>query len=189
MVEIIDFASQASDIDGLVVITMKQAIDDRGTVRELYRRSAFEGAGMALGPWQQVNATETIQGGLRGMHAEDMNKLVAVVAGEAFGAYVDFRPGSPTHGNVVTVRLVPGVQVLVPRGVGNGFQAVAPGTTQYVYCFDREWAPGMAGQACTPLDPALGIQWPIPIDRDDRNQISEKDLGAPLFADLQDGAP
>ena len=31
---------------------------------------------------------------LRGMHGEDMDKLVAVVAGEAFGAYVDLRPTS-----------------------------------------------------------------------------------------------
>jgi dTDP-4-dehydrorhamnose 3,5-epimerase len=120
---------------------------------------------------------------VRGLHAEDMAKLVAVVAGEAFGAYVDFRSGSPTRGKVVTVRLRPGTQVLVPRGVGNGFQAIADGT-QYVYCFTAEWVPGMAGQACTPLDPELAIPWPLPIDPDDRSQISEKDLTAPPFAAL-----
>jgi dTDP-4-dehydrorhamnose 3,5-epimerase len=46
----------------------------------------------------------------------------------------------------------------------------------------------MAGQACNPLDPALGIEWPLPIDRDDRAQISEKDLNAPMYADVT-GAP
>jgi dTDP-4-dehydrorhamnose 3,5-epimerase len=76
---------------------------------------------------------------------------------------------------------VPGVQALVPNGVGNGFQALVDGT-QYVYCFDQEWVPGMAGTACNPLDPALGNEWPLPIDRDDRAQISEKDLNAPTFA-------
>ena len=50
----------------------------------------------------------------------------------------------------------PGRQVLVPEGVGNGFQATSEGGCQYLYCFDHEWAPGMAGVACTPLDPALG---------------------------------
>ena len=74
-------------------------------------------------------------------------------------------------------------QVLVPKGVGNGFQAVAPGVTQYVYCFDQEWAPGMPGMACTPLDPALGIDWPLPIDVEDRSQISQKDLDAPRFSE------
>ena len=51
-----------------------------------------------------------------------MNKLVAVVAGEAFGVYVDARIDSPTVGAVVTVPLTKGVQVFVPQGVCNGFQ-------------------------------------------------------------------
>ena len=114
-----------------------------------------------------------------------MDKLVAVVAGEAFGAYVDTRPASATFGTVVTATLVPGTQVLVPRGVANGFQATAAGVTQYLYCFDHEWAPGMAGVACSPLDPALGIDWPLPIDPEDRARISAKDLAAPPFADVE----
>ena len=120
---------------------------------------------------------------MRGLHAEDMTKIVAVVAGEAFGVYVDLRSTSPTHGVVVTMSLVPGVQVLVPRGVGNGFQALVDGT-QYAYCFDREWQPGMSGLACNPLDPELGIDWPLPIDRSDAAQVSVKDAAAPMFADL-----
>lgn len=184
MPEIVEMAVAPTAIDGLHVITMKQVTDERGTVREFYRESAFEAAGLpSLGPFLQVNVTETHQGGLRGLHGEDMSKLVAVVAGEAFGAYVDLRPGSPTAGEVVTVRLLPGTQVLVPRGVGNGFQALAP-RTQYLYCFDQEWRPGMAGVACSPLDPALGIDWPLPVDQADRAQVSEKDLGAPPAAEV-----
>jgi dTDP-4-dehydrorhamnose 3,5-epimerase len=183
--EIIDFAVAPTAINGLALLTMKQVTDERGTVREFYRESAFVAAGLpSLGPWLQVNVTETRRGALRGLHAEDMHKLVAVVAGEAFAAYVDLRPTSPTHGVVVTATLRPGSQVLVPQGVGNGFQATAEGATQYLYCFDQEWAPGMAGSACTPLDPALGIEWPLPIDPSDRAQISEKDRDLPAFADL-----
>ena len=185
MPQITDFEVATTAIDGLMFITMKQVTAERGTVREFYRESAFVDAGLpSLGPWVQVNATETLRGGIRGLHAEDMNKLVAVVAGEAFGAYVDTRPESSTYGKVVTVTLRPGTQVLVPRGVANGFQAVAEGASQYLYCFDQEWAPGMAGVACNPLDPALGIDWPLPIDPTDRAQVSEKDLNAPLFAEI-----
>jgi dTDP-4-dehydrorhamnose 3,5-epimerase len=184
MVDVIDLSSATTAIEGLHVITMKQVTEDRGVVREFYRESAFAAAGLpSLGPFLQVNATETKRGGLRGLHAEDMDKLVAVVAGEAFGAYVDFRDGSPSRGKVVTVQLRPGTQVLVPRGVGNGFQSLADGT-QYVYCFTAEWVPGMPGQACTPLDPDLAIPWPLPVDPEDRTQISEKDLTAPPFAAL-----
>src|SRR3546814_2263823 len=121
--------STATAIEGLHLITMKQVTDERGTVREFYRESSFLAAGLpSLGPFLQVNVTETHRGGLRGLHAEDMDKLVAVVAGEAFGAYVDLRSGSATYGVVVTAMLQPGTQVLVPRGVGNGFQAPGPGS-------------------------------------------------------------
>jgi dTDP-4-dehydrorhamnose 3,5-epimerase len=189
MTEIIDFSVQTTDIEGLLFLTMKQVTDERGTVREFYRESAFVDAGLpSLGPWLQVNVTETRRGGLRGLHAEDMHKLVAVVAGEAFAAYVDLRAASPTYGTVVTTTLGPGAQVLVPKGVGNGFQAIAEGLTQYLYCFDQEWAPGMAGLACTPLDPALAIPWPLPVDPADRAQVSEKDRDAPVLAQVHGGA-
>ena len=183
MTEIIEFAARESSvIDDLWIITMKQITDERGTIREFYRESSFVGAGLpSLGPWVQVNCTETVRGAIRGMHGEDMYKLVAVVAGEAFAAYVDARPGSATYGKVETLTLVPGTQVLVPKGVCNGFQATGDGPTQYLYCFDQEWAPGMAGVSVTPLDSALGIPWPIPVDSNDPSQVSTKDRDAPSF--------
>lgn len=185
MVSIEPFAVRSTSIDGLYVLAMKQVTDDRGTVREFYRESAFVEAGLpSLGPWVQVNVTETRRGAIRGMHGEDMTKLVAVAAGEAFGAYVDVRPGSHTFGNVETVALVPGVQVLVPPGVCNGFQALTDGM-QYLYCFDDEWRPDMTGVALTPLDPDLGLQWPIPVDVEDPALISIKDRDAPRLSELQ----
>ena len=188
MADVVEYATRTTGIDGLLVITMKQVTDERGTVRELFRASAFEQAGAAaLGPFRQINVTETHRGGLRGMHAEAMTKLVSVVAGRGFGAYVDLRPDSPTYGAIETVDLVPGTQVLVPPGVGNGFQSLVDGM-QYAYCFDQEWQPGMAGTACNPLDPALGIEWPIAVDPGDRAQVSAKDLNAPMFAALSRGS-
>jgi dTDP-4-dehydrorhamnose 3,5-epimerase len=185
MVEITPFDARPTEIEGLLLLTMKQAHDERGVVREFYRESAITEAALpALGPWRQVNVTYTRQGAVRGIHAEAMVKLVAVVAGEAFAAYVDLRPRSDTYGKVVTTILGPGTQVLVPSGVGNGFQALSEGGCQYLYCFDAEWVPGMAGVACTPLDPTLAIGWPLPIDPDDPSQVSAKDRDAPRFSDL-----
>src|SRR3954453_10006571 len=184
------FSVSETEIEGLVVIEMKQVTDERGGIRELYRESAFEEAGLpSLGPWLQVNITETKQGSIRGLHGEDMFKLVAIVAGEAFGAYVDTRPDSPSQGKVVTTNLVQGTQVLVPKGVCNGFQSVSEGTTQYVYTFDSEWSPGMAGTAVNPLDPALGIAWPVPVDADDLQQVSAKDRNLPTLAQVLRDAP
>jgi dTDP-4-dehydrorhamnose 3,5-epimerase len=83
MAAIVEFDSAASAIDGLVFVTMRQVSDERGTVRELFRASAFEAAGVRLDAFRQINVTETQAGAVRGMHAESMTKLVAVVAGEA----------------------------------------------------------------------------------------------------------
>ena len=167
-------------IGGLWQLRPKSISDDRGTVREFFRVSGFAAAGVDVPQrWQQINLTWTRAGGLRGLHGESMTKLVGVVAGEALGAYVDARADSPTYGTVVTMDLRVGVQVVVPPGVCNGFQAVSPDGCQYLYCFDQEWAPGMAGVAVHPLDPALGIAWPLP------PTMSAKDSAAPLFAELR----
>ncbi|HEX3589690.1 MAG TPA: dTDP-4-dehydrorhamnose 3,5-epimerase [Pseudonocardiaceae bacterium] len=180
--QIVPMSVTDTEIDGLVVITVRAVTDDRGTVREFYRQSSWVEAGLPdLGPWAQLNVTETRQGALRGLHGETMTKLVGIVAGEAFGVYADTRQDSPSYGKVVTQRLTPGTQVLVPQGVCNGFQSVSEGVTQYLYSFDAEWVPGMAGTALTPLDPYLGVAWPIAVDTDDRTQISEKDFKAPTF--------
>jgi dTDP-4-dehydrorhamnose 3,5-epimerase len=184
------FSAKPTAIDGLFLIEMKEARDERGTIREFYRESVFVEAGLpSLGPWLQVNVTESKRGAIRGLHGEDMFKLVAIIEGEAFGAYVDTRTDSASRGAVVTTSLVKGTQVLVPKGVCNGFQSVTD-STQYLYTFDQEWAPGMAGKAVHPLDPALGIAWPVPVDTANPAQLSVKDAGLPTLAEvLRDSAP
>lgn len=179
------FSVQTTDIADLLLLEIKEISDDRGVVREFFRASAFEEAGVkGLGTFLQVNVTESVQGAVRGLHGEDMYKLVGIAFGEAFGAYVDTRPTSPSRGKVVTVELRKGTQVLVPPGVCNGFQSVSEGLTQYLYCFTQEWQPNMAGTAVNPLDPALGIEWPIPIDPDNPAQLSAKDRGLPTLAEV-----
>jgi dTDP-4-dehydrorhamnose 3,5-epimerase len=178
-VSIDDMTATETAIAGLWQLSTKSVTDDRGTVREFFRVSAFAAAGLDVpARWAQINLTSSQAGAIRGLHGEAMTKLVGVAAGEAFGAYVDTRRESSTYGAVVTLELTVGVQALVPPGVCNGFQAVSGDGCQYLYCFDSEWAPGMAGVALNPLDPALAIGWPLP------PQLSAKDASAPLFADL-----
>ncbi|WBU38159.1 dTDP-4-dehydrorhamnose 3,5-epimerase family protein [Homoserinibacter sp. YIM 151385] len=183
-----EFELAETAIDGLLVLRAFQAADERGTVRELFRISRAEGIPGMPAAWSQLNLTSSVRGAVRGLHGEAMTKLVTVAAGRAFGAYVDARPDSATRGEVVTVDLEPGVQVLVPAGVCNGFQALAEEPTEYLYCFDEEWRPGMPGVAVSPLDPELGIDWPIPIDPEDRAMLSAKDAAAPRLAELGGGA-
>lgn len=178
------FAVNDSNIEGLKIISAKMSTDDRGTVRELFRGSIyFEVLPKTVTGWKQINLTRTKKGAVRGLHGEAMSKLVTVAYGSVFGAYVDTRPDSKTFGAVQTVHITPGVQVFVPQGVCNGFQALED--TEYLYFFDNEWAPEMPGTALCPLDPELDIKWPIPIETSDFNQISEKDSKAPTLKELR----
>lgn len=52
-----------------------------------------------------------------------------------------------------------------------------------MYFFDQEWVSGMKGVALSPLDKQLNIDWPIPVDPTNREQISEKDVSAPTLAE------
>lgn len=179
------FVTRETAIAGLFVVEMKQIDDERGVVREFFRSSAFVDSDLStLGPWAQINVTESGQGAIRGLHGEEMVKFVGVAAGAAVGAYLDARKGSPTYGVVETVELQPGVGVFVSAGICNGFQATAPGPTQYLYCFDQEWEPSMPGVSVSAMDPDLGIKWPIAIDQSDRSLLSQKDAELPRFRDL-----
>jgi dTDP-4-dehydrorhamnose 3,5-epimerase len=177
--------AQETPIAGLWEIRSKAVTDGRGTVREFFRISGFTELGLPVPErWHQINLTWTRQGALRGLHGEAATKLVGVASGAAFGAYLDARRNSPSFGTVVTVLLEVGVQVLVPPGVCNGFQATSADGCQYLYCFDAEWRPDMAGVAVSPLDPALAIPWPIPPQPADFSMVSAKDAAAPRFAEI-----
>lgn len=182
--QINEFSNVASKIDGLQIISVKNVTDDRGTVRELYRSSVHSDVlPNSLNSWKQINLTRTKRGAVRGLHGEKMAKLVTVAKGSAFGVYVDTRANSRTIGAVETVNLTPGIQVFVPEGVCNGFQALDD-DTEYLYFFDNEWVLGMSGVALTPLDPELNIEWPIPLIPGNVEQVSVKDSKAPTLREV-----
>lgn len=164
------FRAEPTRIEGLWTTELKQFRDARGTIREAFRQSEFEAAGLpSLGRRPQTNATETVRGGLRGIHGEYAHKLVAVAAGEVYAVILDLRPDSPTAGEWEGFTLGPGQGLFVSSGLGNSFQTTSDEPSQYLYQFAEEWAPDMPGVHVTPLDPALGIDWPLePI-------LSEKD--------------
>lgn len=178
---LVDLRISDTAIDGVHLITQKQITDGRGTIREFFRMSTYSGMLPGGRTWEQINVTRTHRGAIRGLHGEAMVKLIACISGEAFGVYLDARDDSPTRGTVLQVPLHPGTQVLVPAGVCNAFQATSGDGCEYLYCFTSEWTPGMVGVAYSPLDPGLGVEWPIPVDVTDTDQVSAKDAAAAPF--------
>jgi dTDP-4-dehydrorhamnose 3,5-epimerase len=175
------FRAEPTRIDGLWTTQLKQASDSRGTVREAYRESEFAATGLpSLGARPQTNATETRKGGLRGIHGELAHKLVGVVAGRVYAVILDLRPASPTAGEWLDFTLGPGDGLFVSSGLGNSFQSISDEPSQYLYLFAEEWVPGMPGVHVTPLDPALGIEWPLEPILSEKDADPTKTLAAAL---------
>jgi dTDP-4-dehydrorhamnose 3,5-epimerase/reductase len=117
----------------------------------------------------------------RGVHAEPWDKLVSLATGRIFGAWVDLRPGEG-FGRCFTLEMGPETAILVPRGVGNAFQALAE-QTAYSYLVNDHWSPAAReSYTCVNVaDETLAINWPIPLDQ---AEMSEADQAHPRLADV-----
>lgn len=170
-----------TQIPGLLVFTIPVHDDDRGWFKETWNRERMVAAGLPdFGPVQQNVSFNTRRGATRGIHTEPWDKLVSVASGRVFGAWVDMRSG-PTFGTVVTMEIGPDRAVFVPRGVGNSYQTLEDATS-YSYLVNDHWRAGAPYPALDLADPALAIDWPIPLSE---CEISEKDRHHnPVLADV-----
>lgn len=172
------FEIEKTDIDGLWTVKYKVFEDDRGSVMEFYRQTDFEAAGLpTLGNRPQVNAPLSVKGAIRGVHAEYAHKLVSIASGKVYAVIVDLRSDSASAGKWQGFNLERGQGLFISKGLGNSFQSISEEPSVYLYYFEQEWAPGMPGKACNPLDPDLAIDWPI--KQGGGMVISEKDQANP----------
>ncbi len=171
---------EETPIPGLLVIRLDLRGDERGWFLETWQRARMTALGLPdFGPVQANVAFNASRGTTRGLHAEPWDKLVTVVTGRAYGAWVDLREGD-TFGTTHAVDLEPGTAVFVPRGVANGYQTLEDATT-YTYLVNDYWRPDLAYVAVNLADPALGLDWPIPPAE---QTLSDRDQTAPLLADV-----
>ncbi|MDR3360114.1 MAG: dTDP-4-dehydrorhamnose 3,5-epimerase family protein, partial [Bifidobacteriaceae bacterium] len=171
-------ALRQTGIDGLLVLDLEVHEDSRGWFKENWQRAKMAALGLPdFGPVQNNMSYNVQRGATRGVHAEPWDKLVSVACGRVFGAWVDLRENSATCGRVVTLEVGPETAVFVPRGVGNAYQALADGTV-YSYLVNEHWSEGARSSYSyvNLTDPALGIPWPLPLDR---AEISAADRAHP----------
>ncbi len=100
--------------------------------------------------------------------------------GAIFDVAVDIRCGSPSYGRWAgfTLSAANGAQLYIPAGFAHGFVTLEA-DSEIVYKCSDYYAPEAEG-ALRWDDPAIGIEWPIIEDA----ILSEKDVNAPLLADL-----
>jgi dTDP-4-dehydrorhamnose 3,5-epimerase len=158
--------------------------DSRGSFAEAFRGEEFAAdLGYQLSV-AQVNCSVSRRGVIRGIHYSDVPpgqaKYVSCVAGAVLDVVVDLRVGSAGFGKWEMVRLDDEDRhaVFLAEGLGHGFMALSEQATVMYLC-STAYAPGRE-HGVHPLDPALGIPWPLdglshaPI-------LSDKDATAPML--------
>ena len=131
----------------------------------------------------QINHSVTERkGSLRGMHfqlppAAEM-KLVRCLRGRVFDVAVDLRTGSETflswYGEELTAE--DEKLMIIPEGFAHGLQALEDGC-ELLYLHTAAYFPELDGGLRFD-DPAIGINWPVPI-----TVISERDTSHALIGE------
>jgi dTDP-4-dehydrorhamnose 3,5-epimerase len=126
-----------------------------------------------------MNHSRSRRGALRGLHAEQWDKLVYLTAGHVVVALADLRPESPTFAQIETHWLDESARlaVFIPAGVAHGYCVVSE-QADYTYQVTAYYD-GTDRRAVAWDDPDLGVPWPIadPI-------VSERDRTAPRLRTL-----
>jgi dTDP-4-dehydrorhamnose 3,5-epimerase len=170
-------------IAGAFEITPRLWSDDRGTFLEWYRSDLLAALGVTF-ELRQANTSVSRRGVVRGIHFADVPpgqaKHVTVTHGSAIDFVVDIRVGSPTFGHWDSVLLdaVDHRAVYLAEGLGHAFVALEDDTT-VSYLVSGHYDPAHE-HAISPVDPALGIDFPIPATD---LVVSEKDAVAPTLAE------
>jgi dTDP-4-dehydrorhamnose 3,5-epimerase/reductase len=174
-------------IPGLRVIDIPVHGDARGWFKENWQQEKMVAAGLPdFGPVQHNVSFNHEVGVTRGVHAEPWDKLVSVVTGRVFGAWVDLRAGD-SFGRVFTCEVGPDRTVFVPRGVGNAYQTLEPGTS-YSYLVNEHWSPAARSEYTylNLADETVKIPWPLPLAS---ATLSEADQEHPRLADVKPFEP
>ncbi len=110
------------------------------------------------------------RGVLRGIHAEEMDKLVTPLNGRVFIAIVDIRSNSPTFGKYITFSLDMRDEnkskktIVVSRGLGNAFLTIGEESDpafEYLYQTEKSFRTSVGKRALQWNDTDVGIPWPI----------------------------
>lgn len=173
-------------LPGAKILSPRRFVDERGFFSETYNEKVFHAHGVDADFVQDNHSLSKQAHTVRGLHYQSppfaQAKLVRVVRGAIRDVIIDVRKGSPTFGQHVAVELSAesGDQLLVPVGFLHGFITREP-DTEVIYKVDAYYSAECDG-AVRWDDPDLGIDWGV----DSASAVlSEKDAGAPRYADFQ----
>ncbi len=169
-------------LPGVKLVQRKPVEDERGFFARFYCADEFRAAGLDK-PIVQINHTFTrSKGAARGLHFQHPphaeTKLVSCLSGAVFDVVVDLRADSPSflhwHGEILSAENRR--SLLVPEGCAHGFQTLAE-DCELLYLHTAPFHAAAEG-AVNIIDPALAIEWPLPL-----SEMSERDRSHPFIDD------
>jgi dTDP-4-dehydrorhamnose 3,5-epimerase len=171
-------------LPGSFVIDLDPVGDDRGFFARSFCRREFAAHGLDA-EMVQANCAVTLRKGIvRGLHFQyppaSETKLVRCTRGAIFDVLVDLRPESPTYLRYAAVRLTADNRrsVYVPQRFAHGYQALEDETEAMYEVGAYYTADAEGGLAYG--DPAIGIEWPLPVI-----EVSAKDRSWPPLSDIE----
>jgi dTDP-4-dehydrorhamnose 3,5-epimerase len=167
-------------IQGVFLVELERNEDARGCFARSFCESEFSDAGFPFHVSQANLSKSRGKGTVRGMHYQTRGiheaKVVRCIRGAVWDVVVDMREGSPTKFKHIAFELsdANGLALCIPDGVAHGHQALTDEADLF-YLMDGSYLKGHeAGLRYD--DPAIGIRWPLPL-----NRISRRDLAWPLL--------
>jgi dTDP-4-dehydrorhamnose 3,5-epimerase len=152
---------------GLKRVRRTRLGDPRGFLARLFCADELAEADWHA-PVAQVNHTRTSQrASVRGLHFQRAphaeKKLVHCLRGEVWDVAVDLRRDSPTflQWHAETLSGENGVAMLIPEGFAHGLQTLAD-DVDMLYCHSDAYVASAEG-GLHPLDPRIGVAWPLAI--------------------------
>jgi dTDP-4-dehydrorhamnose 3,5-epimerase len=167
-------------LEGAYIVDLDKKEDMRGFFARAFCAREFEEHGLSPRVAQANMSYNHLKGTVRGMHYQvppaSEPKFIRCISGAIWDVIVDMRPDSPTFMQHIGVELSAENRraIYVPDMFAHGNQALTDGA-ELLYLVGEFYTPGCE-RGLRYDDPALGIEWPLPV-----TVVSDKDMSWPLI--------
>lgn len=171
---------QETKLKGAYTIALEPIRDHRGFFSRTFCANEFAAHNLKPAIAQCNLSFNYSKGTLRGMHYQlppaTETKFIRCTRGAIYDVIVDMRPDSPTYLQHIGVELSADnrLALYVPEMFAHGYQALTD-ESEVIYQVSEFYTPNQE-RGLRYDDPALGINWPLPI-----SEISDKDANWSLF--------
>jgi dTDP-4-dehydrorhamnose 3,5-epimerase len=155
---------ERTGLEGLLLVTPKAIMDERGFFMEVFRRDLLKKAGASAVFIQDNLVRSEAAGVVRGLHFQcppaAQAKFISVITGAIFDVAVDLRKGQPGFGQWKSFILSAEnrQRLFIPKGFAHGYMTLEP-RTEVMYKVDARYSPKHEGGIFW-RDPLLRINWP-----------------------------